>query len=211
MLALERSLWEGGASYVAGVDEAGRGALAGPVVAAAVILPRSMLIRGLNDSKQLTPAARDRLYVVISCAALGIGVGVVDHEGIDRENIRRANLRAMRQAVDALPLRPDHLLIDGVDCIDWPWPQTPVIDGDAKSLSVAAASVMAKVTRDRLMVECDQRYPGYGFARHKGYGTAEHIEAINQHGLCPIHRRSFRVTRHNGFRSPPSRGQVSRE
>lgn len=199
MLVLEQSLWQRGVSYVAGIDEAGRGALAGPVVAAAVILPRSLLIRGLNDSKQLTPVERERLYAVISCAALGIGVGIVDPNTIDRENIRRANLRAMRQAVDALPLHPEHLLIDGIDTIEWPWPQTPVIDGDARSLSIAAASVIAKVTRDRMMVECDLHYPGYGFARHKGYGTPEHIEAINQHGLCAIHRRSFHLHHNSTF------------
>jgi len=193
MLILEQSLWDRGLSHVAGVDEAGRGALAGPVVAAAVILPHALLIRGLNDSKQLTPSERERLYAVISCAALGIGVGVVDPDIIDRENIRRANALAMRQAVDALPIHPDHLLIDGMDTIDGPWPQTPVIDGDAKSLSVAAASVIAKVTRDRMMVEWDRHYPVYGFARHKGYGTAEHIEAINRCGQCSIHRRSFKI------------------
>lgn len=196
MLMLEQPLWDAGATHIAGVDEAGRGALAGPVVAAAVILPRpALLIRGLNDSKRLSPEARDRLYTVICCAAVGIGVGMAEPEVIDRENIRQANLIAMRHAVEALPASPDHLLIDGVDRIDWSGPQTPVVGGDAKSLSVAAASVIAKVTRDRTMIAYDRQYPEYGFARHKGYGTAEHIAAIEKHGRCPIHRQSFCVRR----------------
>ena len=194
MLALEQSLWDRGFSSVAGVDEAGRGALAGPVVAAAVILPRSfMLIRGLNDSKRLSPAERDRLYTVISSAATGIGVGSASPDEIDRENIRRANLRAMCQAIENLPQPPGHLLIDGIDEIDWSGPQTTVVAGDAKSVSVAAASIIAKVTRDRIMQDYDRAYPEYGFTRHKGYGTAEHIAAIHRHGRCPIHRRSFHI------------------
>lgn len=201
MLALEQSLWDRGFSSVAGVDEAGRGALAGPVVAAAVILPRPfMLIRGLNDSKRLSPAERDRLYTVISSAATGIGVGSASPDEIDRVNIRQANLRAMRQAIENLPQSPDHLLIDGIDEIDWSGPQTTVVGGDAKSVSVAAASVIAKVTRDRIMQAYDRAYPEYGFPRHKGYGTAEHIAAIHRHGRCPIHRRSFHL------RNTPSSG-----
>lgn len=193
MLEQENAFWNIGVSFIAGIDEVGRGALAGPVVAAAVILPRDMLIRGLKDSKRLSPVERDRLYTVISSAALGIGVGQSSPEVIDRINIRQANLLAMRQALDDLPQPPDQLLIDGVDKIDWSGPQTTVVSGDAKCLSIAAASVIAKVTRDRIMIAYDHEYPVYGFARHKGYGTAKHIEAIHQYDLSPIHRRSFKI------------------
>lgn len=192
MYILEQTLWNDGCRHVAGIDEAGRGALAGPVVAAAVILPGPLMIRGLNDSKQLPPAERNRLYPVIFCAATGIGVGQSDPGVIDRDNIRQATLKAMVQAVGLLPVTPEHLLIDGVDTIGWSGAQTAVVDGDAKSLSIAAASVIAKVTRDRLMEACDAQYPEYGFSRHKGYGTPEHLTAIERHGLCPVHRRSFR-------------------
>lgn len=195
MCVLESVLWDSGLTTVAGMDEAGRGALAGPVVAAAVVLPGQMLIRGLNDSKRLKPAERERLFEVIGSAAEGIGTGCSSPEVIDRINIRQANLLAMREAVDALPKPPEHLLIDGVDTIDWPGEQTAVVGGDAKSLSVAAASVIAKVTRDRIMTEYDREYPEYGFARHKGYGTAEHLAALRSVGMCPIHRRSFRWQR----------------
>jgi ribonuclease HII len=192
MYAFERVLWGAGCAVVAGVDEAGRGALAGPVVAAAVVLPGPLMLRGLNDSKQLRPDERGRLYAVLFSAAAGIGVGRSEPAVIDRDNIRRATLRAMRQAVDALPAPPQHLLIDGVDGIDWSGPQSAVVDGDAKSLSIAAASVIAKVTRDRIMEAYEQQFPGYGFARHKGYGTPEHLDALDRYGPCPIHRRSFR-------------------
>ncbi|MBT5874218.1 MAG: ribonuclease HII [Candidatus Latescibacteria bacterium] len=194
MLELEQSLWGKGVSRVAGIDEAGRGALAGPVVAAAVILPESnLLIRGLNDSKKLSPAERDRLFAVVSSAASAVGVGKASAEDIDRYNIRQANLKAMRAAVDALAREPEHLLIDGIDRISWNGPQDAVVKGDSKSLSVAAASIVAKVTRDRIMIAYDATYPEYGFVRHKGYGTPEHVEAIRLHGRCPLHRVSFRL------------------
>ena len=179
----------------AGIDEAGRGALAGPVIAAAVVLPGQILIGGLNDSKRLRPAERERLFSVITYAATGVGVGRSAPDVIDQKNIRQANLLAMREAVDTLPSPPEHLLIDGIDTIDWPGEQTTVVGGDAKSLSIAAASIIAKVTRDRIMVSYDQEYPEYGFAKHKGYGTAKHLDALKTFGMCPIHRRSFRWQR----------------
>ncbi len=194
MLVLERSLWDKGMVHVAGLDEAGRGALAGPVVAAAVILPRSqLLIRGLNDSKRLSPAERERLFTVISSAAVAVGVGISASDVIDRVNIRQANLMAMREAVEALSEIPDYLLIDGIDTIDWVGPQEAVVKGDAQSMTVAAASVIAKVTRDRIMIAYGNEHPEYGFSKHKGYGTADHIAAIREYGMCPLHRRSFHL------------------
>lgn len=195
MCALENVLWGYGYTHIAGIDEAGRGALAGPVIAAAVVLPGQILIGGLNDSKRLRPAERERLFSVITYAATGVGVGRSAPDVIDQKNIRQANLLAMREAVDTLPSPPEHLLIDGIDTIDWPGEQTTVVGGDAKSLSIAAASIIAKVTRDRIMVSYDQEYPEYGFAKHKGYGTAKHLDALKTFGMCPIHRRSFRWQR----------------
>jgi ribonuclease HII len=192
---LENILWGKGHTHIAGIDEAGRGALAGPVIAAAVVLPGQTLIAGLNDSKRLKPAERERLFSVITYAATGLGVGRSAPDVIDQKNIRQANLLAMREAVDTLPSPPEHLLIDGIDTIDWPGEQTTVVGGDAKSLSIAAASIIAKVTRDRIMVSYDQEYPEYGFAKHKGYGTAKHLDALKIFGMCPIHRRSFRWQR----------------
>ena len=191
MAVLERSLRESGVRNPAGIDEAGRGALAGPVVAAAVILPDDAVIPGLDDSKRLTPTKRDALFDEITDMATTLGVGSSDAAVIDTMNIRRANLLAMKEAVEALAPSPGHLLIDGIDTIDWPGPQTPVIGGDARSLSIAAASIIAKVTRDRIMIACDPDYPEYGFARHKGYGTAVHLAALDIHGPSAIHRRSF--------------------
>lgn len=200
----EQTLWDAGCALLAGIDEAGRGALAGPVIAAAVILPGPLMIGGLNDSKQLPPNERNRLFTVVTCEASGIGVGRSDPDVIDRVNIRQANLLAMRQAVEALPERPAHLLIDGIDRIDWPGDQTAIVDGDAKSLSIAAASVIAKVTRDRIMEAYHDQYPEYGFVRHKGYGTPEHLAALERYGLSPIHRRSFRSDRVTAMRSSDS-------
>ncbi|MCY3771380.1 MAG: ribonuclease HII [Gemmatimonadetes bacterium] len=188
---LERSLLDRGVRHAAGVDEAGRGALAGPVIAAAVILPDDALIPGLDDSKRLTPAKRDALYDEITALATAVGVGRSAASMIDTVNIRRANLLAMKDAVEALSPVPGHLLIDGIDTIDWQGPQTAVAGGDARSLSIAAASIIAKVTRDRIMVACDPDYPEYGFARHKGYGTAAHLAALEIHGPSDVHRRSF--------------------
>lgn len=197
MACFERSLLGDGAQCAAGVDEAGRGALAGPVIAAAVILPDDAVIPGLDDSKRLTPARRDALYVRITAIATAIGVGRSDPAAIDSVNIRRANLLAMKEAVEALSPPPGHLLVDGIDPIEWRGPQTTVVGGDARSRSIAAASVIAKVTRDRIMIACDSDFPEYGFARHKGYGTAAHLAALEDHGPSAMHRRSFLRKRFN--------------
>jgi ribonuclease HII len=198
-LAHECELWQQGLARVAGVDEAGCGPLAGPVVAAAVVFPHAWLtaglspkLRGLNDSKQLTEEQREKFFDVIqSHPEIRQAVAVVDVEMIDRINIRQAAWRAMQLALDQLDPKPDHALIDGLR-IKWlPYPQTALVQGDARSYSIAAASVLAKVTRDRMMAEFEQQYPGYGFAEHKGYGTPKHLAAIQQRGPCPIHRRSF--------------------
>jgi len=177
---------------IAGVDEAGRGPLAGPVVAAAVVLPASMDYAGLTDSKQLSLVQREHFFEEIQKSCLGFGVGVVDEETIDRINILQASLLAMKRAIEQLPVPPDMLLIDGRQKVDSSVPQKTIIKGDACSWSIAAASVLAKVTRDRIMDEYDHRYPHYEFKRHKGYGTKVHRERIREHGPCPIHRRSFK-------------------
>lgn len=197
MAVLERSLRDRGVRYAAGVDEAGRGALAGPVIAAAVILPDNAMIIGLDDSKRLSPARRDALYNEITDVATAFGVGRSEAAVIDAVNIRRANLLAMKEAVEALSPAPGHLLIDGIDPIDWQGPQTTVVGGDARSLSIAAASIIAKVTRDRIMIACDKELPEYGFARHKGYGTAAHLAALEAHGPSTVHRRTFLRKRFN--------------
>jgi ribonuclease HII len=197
-LRFERRLWANGVSLVAGVDEAGRGPLAGPVVAAAVIMPRENLIRQVNDSKVLPQSEREELYTRIRESATAVGIGVVDHLVIDRLNILNASFLAMCQAVEQLSPRPEHLLIDG-NRFQQPRmesaaiPFTLLVDGDARCYSIAAASIIAKVTRDRIMEEYDLRYPGYGFVRHKGYATPEHREAIFRLGYCEIHRRSFSI------------------
>jgi ribonuclease HII len=176
---------------VAGVDEAGRGPLAGPVVAAAVILPTGLILPEVNDSKQLTAEKREELFDVVHREAIAVGVGIGDHILVDRINILQATLRAMRDAVESLSLKPDYLLIDGISNIAINIPQRTVKQGDSLSLSIAAASIIAKVTRDRMMIDYDARYPGYGFASHKGYGAASHLAAIAELGPCPIHRKSF--------------------
>jgi ribonuclease HII len=184
-----------GYRLVAGIDEAGRAPLAGPVVAAAVVLPRGFTHERINDSKLIRPAVRERLYAEIYAAALTVGIGIVDAVEIDRINILRASLRAMAIAVENLSPRPDYLLIDGPYPTPLDLPQKPIIDGDALSVSIAAASIVAKVTRDRLMDGYDAYYPVFGFARHKGYPTQFHREAIRAFGCCPIHRRTFRGVR----------------
>ncbi|MCK4510918.1 ribonuclease HII [bacterium] len=190
----EMKLWDDGATIVAGVDEVGRGPLAGPVMAAAVVLPREIALDGLNDSKKLTPQRREELFDDIMNTALAVGVGSVSHETIDEINILHATLRAMRDAVHDLGLSPDHVLVDGSHAIpDVETSQTSIQRGDERSAPIAAASIVAKVTRDRMMVEMAEEYPGYGFARHKGYGTPEHIAALTRLGPCSIHRRSFRI------------------
>ncbi len=188
----EARAWARGARAVAGVDEAGRGPLAGPVVAAAVILDPDLAIPGVADSKTLSPARRERLFDDIRTRARAVGVAAVDHAEIDRINILQATLRAMARAVERLPEVPDYLLLDALTLPDAPFPQEGIVKGDARSVSIAAASIVAKVTRDRMMRELDGRYPGYGFAVHKGYPTEAHRQAIRRLGPCPVHRMSFR-------------------
>ena len=181
-----------GHRLVAGLDEAGRGPLAGPVVAAAVVLPRRCLLAGLNDSKQLTEAERERLYDEILQRALGVGVGQASEREIDAMNILEATRLAMGRAIQALPSVPDYLLLDALELPAVHLPQRAIIKGDVLSVSIAAASVVAKVTRDRLMGGYHRQYPQYNFQAHKGYGTAEHLRMLAVHGPCAIHRRSFR-------------------
>ncbi len=185
------------------MDEAGRGPLAGPVVAAAVILPASFDLPGVNDSKQLTHRQRDRLFDQIRDRAASVGVGRVDADDIDRLNILQASRRAMALAVAALDPRPDFLLIDGKHDIPVELPQRPIVKGDARSISIAAASIIAKVTRDRLMQRYHAKFPQFGFDRHKGYPTKAHKAAIALYGPCPIHRRTFRGVR-DYCQSPPA-------
>jgi ribonuclease HII len=188
---LEKAARKRGALRIAGLDEVGRGPLFGPVVAAAVILPRGCHLPGLNDSKKLSEKKRNELDVEIRASAVAWAIAEVDAETIDRIDIRQASLMAMRRAVAQLALSPDYLLIDGRDTIDWDCPQQAVIHGDATSVSIAAASVLAKVYRDRLLVEWDSEFPGYGLARHKGYGSPEHLAALARLGPTPLHRKSF--------------------
>lgn len=189
MLQFERAMEAAGFARIAGVDEAGRGPLAGPVVAAAVVLAEP--VAGLNDSKQLSEAQREGLFELLQAGAHAIGVAVVPADEIDRIGIQQANYAAMARAAQALSPAPDYLLIDGFKVPGLLFPQTRIIKGDARSLSIAAASIIAKVTRDRMMIDYDRAHPEYGFARHKGYGTREHLAALEKHGPCPIHRRSF--------------------
>ena len=191
LMAIERGLREEGAEMIAGVDEAGRGPLAGPVVAAAVILPPECEIPGLWDSKKLTEEQREALVPVIRDVAIAAEVEVVGPEVIDEINILQATLRAMRESIMRLDPAPDHVIIDGTGAPHSRYRETTVIKGDAKSLSIAAASVLAKVTRDEIMKEADAKWPGYGFAQHKGYGTPQHHAALKELGPTPIHRRSF--------------------
>src|SRR5512146_2498701 len=191
LLRHEVALWERGLVHVAGVDEAGMAPLAGPVVAAAVILPREFRARGIDDSKQLDAAQRERLAAEIKGAAVCWGIGVTTVEEIDTINIYRAGLLAMRRAIEALATAPEHILLDARRVPEIPIPQRGIIHGDALSLTIAAASIIAKTSRDAMMAEYDCRYPGYGFARHKGYPTAEHFAALSRLGACGLHRRSF--------------------
>jgi len=201
LLTFERQHWARGCVRVAGVDEAGRGPLAGPVVAAAVVFDPDFAGRAattslthLTDSKKLSAIQRDTFFALLSDAgeSVQIGIGQADVAEIDRHNILRATHMAMYRAVTALPACPEHILVDGLSVHGLPAPTTPIIQGDGKSLSIAAASVIAKVTRDRIMVALDAIYPDYGFAVHKGYGTAFHMQRLLAHGPCPAHRRSFR-------------------
>jgi ribonuclease HII len=196
---LERDLLARGWRIIAGVDEAGRGPLAGPVVAAAVVFPAATIaegllgeLAGLNDSKQLTPQLREQLFAALtSRPEVCLAVAHVEAAAIDRLNILQATHRAMNAALAQLSPPPEHVLVDGLSVPSLRFAQTAVVRGDSLSYSIAAASIVAKVTRDRLMVAYDRLYPGYGFARHKGYGTPEHLAALAKHGPCPLHRRSF--------------------
>jgi ribonuclease HII len=191
-LALERVHHQQGRFRVAGVDEAGRGPLAGPVAAAAVVLPRKFRCPGLDDSKKVSAPQRERLYEILTnTPEIGWAVATADHLEIDELNILRATHLAMRRALDALSPAPDHCLIDGLPVKNFPWPHDGVVGGDGLSLSIAAASIIAKVTRDRIMKELDAEYPQFGFAQHQGYGTKFHLEALRIHGPCRHHRRSF--------------------
>lgn len=178
-------------SYICGIDEAGRGPLAGPVVAGAVVLPKGKRILYVNDSKKLSEKKRDELFDIIKDEALTYAVGIIPPERIDEINILQATYEAMRQAVNKLSVKPDIFLNDAVTIPGIEGKQVPIIKGDAKSLTIASASILAKVTRDRIMVEYDSMYPEYEFAKHKGYGTKAHIEAIKEYGPCPIHRKTF--------------------
>jgi ribonuclease HII len=190
--AYEKALRDKGFDRIAGVDEAGRGPLAGPVVSAAVVLPAGFDTKGVNDSKQLTPAQRDRTYERIYAEAQAVGIGIVDPVEIDRINILRAALLSMAIAVANIRPCPGYLLIDGTFCISADFPQQPIPQGDCLSASIAAASIVAKVTRDRIMRRYHEDYPQFGFDCHKGYATAAHREALACHGPCAIHRRSFK-------------------
>ena len=187
----ERSLSSKGYRSIAGIDEAGRGPLAGPVVAAAVILPKGLQVPGVNDSKKLTELKREALFDVVMEKAIATGVGISRPEEIDEINILQATLKAMLRAVEDLRTSPDYLIIDGINTIDRDIPQHAIKKGDSLSISIAAASIIAKVTRDRMMLEYDRQYPSYGFTSHKGYGSKLHREAIANFGPCPIHRKTF--------------------
>jgi len=190
-LEIELSLWAKGIQTVAGVDEAGRGPLAGPVVAAAVVFPSGSFIKGVEDSKKLSEKKREELFPLIHDQALGVGVGVVGHDVIDRINILQATILAMHKALDDLLVKPEFVIVDGTTFRHDRYKYQNIVDGDEKSFTIAAASIIAKVTRDRFMREYDLQYPAYGFGQHKGYGTKQHLEAIKRYGLCEIHRRTF--------------------
>lgn len=190
LLAYERELYINNIMLIAGVDEVGRGPLAGPVVAAAVILPENCKIKGLNDSKKIPKSHHKQVYDDVMNVALAVGIGCVDYQVIDQVNIYEATKLAMLQAIDKLAIKPQHVLIDAMQ-LALDIPQTSIIKGDAKSMSIAAASIVAKVTRDNLMVDYDLKYPGYDFAHNAGYGTKKHLQAIKTQGITPIHRCSF--------------------
>ena len=190
MLAYEKELYTQGIQLIAGVDEVGRGPLAGPVVAAAVILPKACKIPGLNDSKKIPKSKHKEIYEAVLQNAIAIGIGIKDNHVIDQVNIYEATKLAMMEAIGQLEPQPQHLLIDAMK-LDLPISQTSIIKGDANSLSIAAASIVAKVTRDQMMEEFDKEYPGYDFAKNAGYGTANHLAGLDQLGVTPIHRRSF--------------------
>jgi ribonuclease HII len=189
---IDKSYFKEGYNYICGIDEAGRGPLAGPVVVAAVIMPKDSMIEGVNDSKKVSEKKREKLYELIIKEAISYSVGIVDQNEIDRINILNATKAGLTEAVRTLKVKPELILVDALTNIDTCGvPYKSIIKGDAKSYSIAAASIIAKVTRDRIMREWDKVYPQYGFEKHKGYGTAAHISAIKENGLCPLHRLSF--------------------
>lgn len=187
----ENEGYDKGYLHIGGIDEAGRGPLAGPVVAAVVVFKPNTKIEGINDSKKLSEAKRDELFDIIKEQALDYGIGIVNNNEIDEFNILQATYMAMKKAINCLEKAPDYLLIDAATIPGVDTPQKPIIKGDSKSISIAAASILAKVTRDSIMYQYDEMYPEYGFKSHKGYGTKEHYEAIEKHGITPIHRKSF--------------------
>ena len=189
--SIEQELHGEGFTYVCGVDEAGRGPLCGPVFAAACILPDGLYIEGLNDSKKLTEKKREKLFDIIKKEAVAYSIASADVEEINEMNILEADLLAMRRAIDGLGVKADFAIIDGNIARDFPIPARAVVKGDSKSMSIAAASVLAKVARDRLCLELDREYPQYGIAKHKGYGTKEHMDALRKYGPSPIHRKKF--------------------
>lgn len=189
---IDKSYFKEGYNYICGIDEAGRGPLAGPVVVAAVIMPKDSMIEGVNDSKKVSEKKREKLYELIIEEAISYSVGIVDQNEIDRINILNATKAGLTEAVRTLKVKPELILVDALTNIDTCGvPYKSIIKGDAKSYSIVAASIIAKVTRDRIMREWDKVYPQYGFEKHKGYGTAAHISAIKENGLCPLHRLSF--------------------
>ena len=189
---IENNMHQEGIKYICGIDEAGRGPLAGPVVVAAVIMPEDSMIEGVNDSKKVSEKKREALYDQILNEAIAYGVGIIDQKEIDEINILNATKKGLTTAVKELKVRPDRIIVDALDKIDTDGiPYTPIIKGDAKCYSIAAASIIAKVTRDRIMREWDEIYPQYGFEKHKGYGTKAHIDAIKEYGPTPLHRKSF--------------------
>lgn len=192
MTSFEVALYDSGHQFICGIDEAGRGPLAGPVVAAAVILPQNCVMQGLRDSKKLSVRRREFFFGEIYKKAEAVAVGIVDNETIDKINILQATLLAMRQAFESLLIKPDVLLIDALTLPGIEIPQQGIIHGDDRSINIAAASVIAKVTRDRLMCEYHEQFPAYQFHRHKGYGTREHLQNIKVYGPCPLHRKTFR-------------------
>ena len=190
MLQHEKELYKAGYQTIAGIDEVGRGPLAGPVVAAAVILPPGCKIKGLNDSKKIPKKKHQEIYQAVLDKALAVGIGLMDNDIIDKVNIYEATKLAMKEALSKLRLKPDYLLIDAIK-LDVEIPQESIIKGDANSLSIAAASIVAKVTRDKLMADYDKEFPGYDFAQNAGYGTKSHLQGLERHGVTPIHRKTF--------------------
>lgn len=190
LLKYEKELYVSGIEYIAGVDEVGRGPLIGPVVAAAVILPKNYMLEGLTDSKKLSEKKREEFYKIIMRDAIAVGIGIKDENIIDEVNIYEATKLAMKEAIDKLDIMPEHVLIDAMP-LDLDVPSTSIIKGDAKSISIAAASVIAKVTRDSMMYELDRKYPNYGFGSHKGYPTKKHIDAIKEYGLIEGYRKTY--------------------